>query len=346
MKIEGTWTALITPFTKDDVIDIDGFKKNIEFQIKEGITGVLAVGTSGESPTLSWEEHNKAIETASKTAKGKIRVIAGTGSNSTKEAIVNSKHADEYGVDGVLLVDCYYNGPSSWELREEYYAQIASKISCEAIPYIIPGRSGCQLLPEDLAILAAQCKNVNSVKDATGNFEEMKRVREVCGEDFSIMSGDDDLNYDIITDPYIKGNGVISVVTNVCPGAMSRMVNLVKEGNLGDAKIIADKLAPLCSIVTVKAKNERVLPDGKKVTVTDKYRNPLSYKYIMNVLGMPSGSPRKPLGRMSRNGLDIIRTVLRETMDNSPELLLPVSEFYGTDVKSRIEDDGIWNSLL
>lgn len=346
MKMEGTWTALITPFTDDDVVDIEGFKKNIEFQISEGITGVLAVGTSGESPTLSWEEHNKVIETAQKTSKGKIKVIAGTGSNSTKEAIVNSKQADECGVDGVLLVDCYYNGPSSSELRDDYYAEIASKINCEAIPYVIPGRSGCQLLPEDLAILSAKCENVNSVKDATGNFDEMKRVREVCGNDFSIMSGDDDLNYDIITDPYIKGNGVISVVTNICPGAMSKMVNLVKEGNITEAKIIADKLAPLCNIVTVKAKNERLLPNGEKVAVIDKYRNPLPYKIMMNALGMPSGAPRKPLGKMTKVGLDIMRNVLKEVIINSPELLLPLNDFYGIDVKSRIENDNIWNNLL
>ncbi|MBQ0106207.1 MAG: 4-hydroxy-tetrahydrodipicolinate synthase [Armatimonadetes bacterium] len=345
MKIEGTWTALITPFTSDDVVDIEGFKKNIEFQIKEGITGVLAVGTSGESPTLSWEEHNKVIETASKTASGKIGVIAGTGSNSTKEAIVNSKQADECGVDGCLLVDCYYNGPSSSELRDEYYAQVADKVSCEVIPYIIPGRSGCQLLPEDLAILSANCKNINAVKDATGNFEEMKRVREVCGKDFSIMSGDDDLNFAIITDPDIKGNGVISVVTNVCPGAMSRMVNLVAEGCEKEAKVLADKLAPLCNIVTVKTKNARIMPNGETVYVTDKYRNPLPYKILMKALGMPSGDARKPLGKMTKSGLDVLRETLKCVIENSPELLLPINDFYGVDVEMRINDDNIWSSL-
>ena len=344
MKIENTWTALLTPFTPDDMVDIEGFKKNINFQIEQGITGVLAVGTSGESPTLSWEEHNKVIETATLCAKGKIQVIAGTGSNSTKEAIVNSKHADEFGVDGVLLVDCYYNGPSSSELRDEYYSQIASKIKCEAIPYVIPGRSGTALLPEDLAVLNETCENINTVKDATGNFEEMIAVRELCGDDFSIMSGDDDLNYKIITHPQVKGNGVISVVTNICPGPMSEMVKLARGGELEKSKEIFDKLAPLCNIVTVKAQNERII-NGKKYIATDKYRNPLPYKVIMNALGMPSGAPRKPLGKMTKNGLDIVRNVLKEVYDNSPEILTPINDFYGVDVKMRIDDDNIWNNL-
>ena len=109
---------------KVKITNFEGLKKNVNFQIEQGITGVLAVGTSGESPTLSWEEHNKVIETVVSVASGRCKVMAGTGSNSTKEAIVNSKHADELGVNGCLLVDCYYNGPSSSELRDEYYAKI------------------------------------------------------------------------------------------------------------------------------------------------------------------------------------------------------------------------------
>lgn len=343
--INNTWTALLTPFTKENTIDIEGFRKNIDFQIAQGITGVVAVGTSGESPTLSWDEHNKVIEVAISQSKGKIGVIAGSGSNSTKEAIVNSKHADEIGSTGVLLVDCYYNGPSSIELREEYYEEIASKVKCEVIPYVIPGRSGTALLPEDLAILKEKCPNVNTVKDATGNFEEMSRVRELVGDDFSIMSGDDDLNFKIITDPSVRGNGVISVASNVCPNAMSDMVSLALNGEVKEAEVIANKLAPLCNVVTVKAKNIRVV-NGKEIVVTDKYRNPLPYKFIMNALGMPSGHARKPLGKMSKSGLDIIRCALKETYENSPELLIPINDFYGVDVEKRINDDNIWNELL
>ncbi len=343
--LQGTWTALLTPFTEDDMVDIEGLKKNVNFQIEQGITGVLAVGTSGESPTLSWEEHNKVIETVYSVASGRCKVMAGTGSNSTKEAIVNSKHADEIGVNGCLLVDCYYNGPSSSELRDEYYAEIASKIKCEAIPYIIPGRSGTQLLSEDLALLKKMCPNIRTVKDATGNIEELKKKRKLLGSDFSILSGDDDLNYKIITDPDIRGNGVISVASNICPNAMSQMVKnaFIDEPK---AKELADKLSPLCNVVTVKAYNERVMPDGSKVVVCDKYRNPLPYKVLMNVLGMPSGHVRKPLGKMSTKGLTILREALNLTYDNSPELLIPINDYYGVDVKSRINDDNIWNALL
>ena len=149
----GCFTAIATPFT-EGAVDYEGLKKLAEFQIQNGITGIVAVGTTGESPVLSWDEHNKVIEAIAKKTKNRCLCIAGTGSNNTAESLEATKHAAEVGADAVLLVDPYYNGPSSLEIRREYVAPIAAAFpNLKIIPYIIPGRTGAQMLPEDLAIL-------------------------------------------------------------------------------------------------------------------------------------------------------------------------------------------------
>ena len=157
MEMRGTWTALVTPMNPDASIDWDGLRKNTDFQISQGVTGVVPVGTTGESPTLTWEEHDMVIEVAVRQCKGRCGLLAGTGSNSTAEAMRGTAHAVHCRVKGILAVDCYYNGPSSQELRDEYYAVLAAGYPRTTIvPYVIPGRTGTTLLPEDLAILAAQ----------------------------------------------------------------------------------------------------------------------------------------------------------------------------------------------
>ena len=208
--LTGCYTALITPF-KNDAVDYEGLGNLVDFQIENRITGILAVGTTGESPTLSWNEHNRVIEEVAAKTKNKCICIAGAGSNNTKEALAATEHAVEAGVDAVLLVDPYYNGPSSLEIRREYIEPVAKAFpDIEIIPYVIPGRTGTQLLPEDLAILNKEFKNVNTVKEATANIENMKHTRACCGDDFTILSGDDGMTYDMIVDPQIKAAGVIS----------------------------------------------------------------------------------------------------------------------------------------
>ena len=189
--LAGCFTAIITPF-KNNAVDYEGLEKLSEFQIKNGITGILAVGTTGESPVLSWDEHNRVIELVAKKSKDNCICIAGAGSNNTKESLDGTKHAVAVSADAVLLVDPYYNGPSSLEIRREYIAPVAEAAQdIEIIPYVIPGRTGAQLLPEDLAILNQTYKNVNTVKEATANIENMRRTRKCCGSDFTIFSGDD-----------------------------------------------------------------------------------------------------------------------------------------------------------
>jgi 4-hydroxy-tetrahydrodipicolinate synthase len=344
--LKGTWTAIVTPLTPELGVDWDGLKKNVEFQISQGITGVVPVGTTGESPTLDWDEHNDVVDSVIAQCKGRCEVLAGAGSNSTVEAVASTGHAVESGAEAVLLVDCYYNGPSSQELRDEYYAVVAREFpNTTIVPYVIPGRSGTALAAEDLALLFAEFPNVNTVKEATGDLDRMARTRSLTSEGFSIMSGDDDITLKMMSDARIRANGVISVISNVAPGALCRMVDLASEGDLNGASAVADALAPLFGMVTVKVDNERVLPSGEKALVNDRYRNPLAIKVLMQGLGMPSGPCRRPLGRMSRAGVELIRSAARKVWDNNPEVLQPVADFFGIDLKARLSDDSIWNGL-
>ncbi len=346
MKLQGAYTALVTPMLDDFSVDWDGLKKNVEFQISQGITGVVPVGTTGESPTLDWQEHGKVIENTIEVVGKRCQVIAGTGSNSTSECITSTKHAADAGADAVLLVDCYYNGPSSRELRDHYYAEVAKRFpNLGLIPYVIPGRSGTVILPEDIAILAAEFPNLCTVKEATGDLGRMARTRALCGKDFSILSGDDDLTYTMLTNPSVMANGTISVVTNVVPAAVAQMISAALAGDTAKAEKLAGAIAPLCGVVTVKVENERTLPNGETVKVVDRYRNPVAIKTLMTGLGMPSGLCRMPLGKMSRAGVEAVRSAARATWEMNPEVLAPVEKFYGIDIAARLADDSVWQAL-
>jgi len=346
MDFRGAWTALATPMTSDGAVDWTGLEKNLQFQIEQGITGLVPTGTTGESPTLSWEEHNKIIERTLKLASGKCQVIAGTGSNSTQEAVESTEHAVAHGAGAALLVDCYYNGPSSLELRNEYYGVLAELFpDVFFVPYIIPGRSGTALSVEDLAILFAEFPNICAVKEATGDLDRMARTRRLLGPDFFIVSGDDDITYRMMTSPDIRADGVISVASNVAPGAIEQMVRSTLSGNMATASALQEALSPLFGIVTVKAESERILPDGSKVTVQDRFRNPVGIKTLMAGLGMPSGPGRQPLGKMTPEGVKVVRDAARTVWDRNPEIFAPIGSFYGVDVEARIAGDAFWADL-
>jgi len=336
----GCYTALVSPF-QNDGIDNEGLEKLAEFQIKNGITGILAVGTTGESPTLSWEEHNQVVEVVAKKAKGKCICIAGTGSNNTRECLAATEHAVGVGADAVLLVDPYYNGPSSMEIRREYVAPVAAAFpSVEVISYVIPGRTGCQLLPEDLALLNQEFANVNTVKEATANIENMKRTRACCGPDFTIMSGDDGMTFEMMTDPAVKASGVISVASNVAPKAVTEMVRLLAAGDTAAAEKVLADIEPLFSLVTVTTTENTPYGD-----VVCRARNPMGLKTLMAVLGMPAGGCRQPLGKMSKNGLEKVLAVGRKVQTNNPDILAPVADFFGVDIEKRLEDPASWEGL-
>jgi 4-hydroxy-tetrahydrodipicolinate synthase len=321
VTFSGCYTALITPMNSNRQVDYEGLHELVDFQIKNGVKGLLAVGTTGESPTLDWNEHSKVIEKVHEYSSNRCLTIAGTGSNSTQEAIDGTAHAQNAGINCVLLVDPYYNGPSSMEIRREYVEPIASQFpEVQVIPYIIPGRTGTQLFPQDLAILHDQYPNVRCVKEATGDLKNMELTRQVCGEDFDILSGDDDKTYTMMISPDIAASGVISVVSNIVPGVVVDMVHYVLEGNEEAASVISQALQPLFNIVTVKTQEQT--PYG---IVTCKARNPLACKTLMNILGMPSGPCRQPLGKMTQSGLDVVlinaRKLTQRFSSQSPTFL-------------------------
>lgn len=338
--LTGCYTAITTPF-KGDAIDYDGLNALVDFQIENGITGILAVGTTGESPVLSWEEHNRVVENIAKKTKGKCVCIAGAGSNNTKESLAAARHGVDAGADALLLVDPYYNGPSSLEIRREYVAPVAKAFpDVPVIPYVIPGRTGAQLLPEDLALLYQSYANVSTVKEATGDLENMRRTRQCCGPDFTILSGDDGMTYAMMTDPAIKAAGVISVASNVAPGAITRMVELLAQGNQTEAKELLSALEPLFDLVTVKTMEKT--PYGEVVC---RARNPLAYKALMSILGMPSGGCRQPLGKMSRNGIETVLGVARSVQSKNPEIFKPIEEFFDVNIAERFETPAVWEKL-
>ena len=335
VRFSGCYTALITPMTSNRQIDYDGLRQLVDFQIQNGVKGILAVGTTGESPTLDWNEHNHVIREVFERSSEKSLTIAGTGSNSTQEAMEGTLHAQHLGVKSVLLVDPYYNGPSSMEIRREYIEPIASKFpDVQVIPYIIPGRTGTQLFPQDLAILHKQYSNVSCVKEATGDLKNMELTRQLCGEDIDILSGDDDKTYTMMISPDIQASGVISVVSNVAPSSVVDMVHYLLDGNEEAAGVIAQALQPLFNLVTVKTQEQT--PYGP---VPCKARNPLAFKTMMNVLGMPSGPCRQPLGKMTRAGLEVVLTNTRKVYEANPQILQPIADYFAVDLKDRLYNE-------
>jgi 4-hydroxy-tetrahydrodipicolinate synthase len=339
----GCYTALVTPFhNKAARVDEEGLQQLVRFQIDNGITGILAVGTTGESPTLVWDEHNHVIDSIAAACRDNCACIAGTGSNNTRECLIATEHAASRGVQAVLLVDPYYNGPSSLEIRREYVAPVAKRFpELTIIPYVIPGRTGAQLFPEDLALLYDEYDNVNTVKEATGNLDNMRRTRACCGPDFTILSGDDGLTLEMMTDPGIAAAGVISVVSNIAPAAVTGMVTALRAGDLQKATRLAESLAPLFGLVTVTTREQT--PHGE---VTCRARNPLAIKSLMSLLGMPSGGCRRPLGKMSAGGLAVVLDAARTVFTRSPEILQPAADFFNIDIEARLNDKAAAEKLI
>ncbi len=337
----GCYTALITPFENEGRVDQAGLEKLISFQIDNGITGILATGTTGESPTLKWKEHEQVIKQVADSAKGKCFRIAGTGSNNTEEALNGLGHAADDGVDAVLMVDPYYNGPSSLEIRKEYYETAAQKFpNLEIVPYIIPGRTGAQMFPQDLAVLAKNFSNINCVKEATGNMENIRLTRKFCPDGFQIFSGDDALIYEMMTAPDIRACGSISVMSNIAPKAMTQMIDRLNRGDVQGGQKIQKALAPLFDLVVVTTTEPSEFGE-----VPCRARNPLPLKTMMQLLGMPSGPCRKPLGKMTPRGFKIVLDTLKKVQAETPDILEPVAEFFNVDVDQRLNNSDLHSKL-
>lgn len=237
----GAYTALITPFNEDGSVDFDAFRDLIENQIAQGISGILPVGTTGESPTLTHKENLKVVEEAIKIAAGRVPVIAGTGSNSTSEAIEMTKIAKEMGADASLQVVPYYNKPTQEGIYQHFTA-IADECDLPIIVYNIKGRSGVNVETDTLMRLAEH-KNIVGVKEASGDLAQMMDVINRKPKDFCVLVGDDNIIFPFVA---LGGDGVISVISNILPGKVEKLIDLTKKGKIEEARELHYELLPLC----------------------------------------------------------------------------------------------------
>lgn len=242
-RYRGAFTAIVTPF-KDGKVDEQGFIDLIEYQIEQGIHGLVPCGTTGESATLGFDEHKRVVELAVKTVNGRVPVIAGTGANNTLEAIEFSESAKESGADAVLSVAPYYNKPSQQGIYE-HFRTIAETVDIPMFLYNVPGRTVVNILPETVARLA-EVKNIIGIKEACGSLEQISDVIRFTPDDFIVFSGDDFTSMPTI---FVGGHGVISVVSNLNPGAMARMMAAALSGDVAEAQKIHYKLFPLMKLM-------------------------------------------------------------------------------------------------
>jgi len=332
---------VVTPFDSKKKVNWAQLKTLAQFQREQGVRGVVPAGTTGESPTLSWDEHYKVIGSYFEASGPTLETIAGTGSNSTEESLEATRHVADQGIHVALLVDPYYNGPSSLEIRKEYYEPIVRAFpEVEMIPYVIPGRTGTQLLPQDLAILAREYPNLQAVKEATGSAENARLTRKLCGPEFSIMSGDDDKTLSFMGDDSIVCSGAISVISNIAPRAVEDLTEAALAGNLEEADRLGAALQPLFAMVTVKSEENTAFGP-----VPVKARNPLPVKTMMNILGMNVGPSRGPLGLVTKQALNHMLDGLRKVWTRNPEVLEPIEKAFDVSIDKRLRDPRYWNGL-
>jgi len=283
----GTFTALVTPF-RDGAIDTSAFEKLIEAQIAAGITGIVAVGTTGESPTVSPEEREQLIRLSVTTANKRCQVLAGTGSNATHHAVRDTKTAEKLGVDGALLVAPYYNKPSQEGLFR-HFKTIAEATSLPIMLYNIPGRCGVDIGTDTVVRLARQCQNIVSIKEASGSVERISELRARLPESFTILSGDDSLTLPFMS---VGAVGVVSVASNLFPAEVCALVHAYQSGDVKSAVKLHRKLFPLFKDLFIEP-------------------NPVPIKTALGWHGAMSGEVRLPLCEMS----DSNQARLRRTLD-------------------------------
>jgi 4-hydroxy-tetrahydrodipicolinate synthase len=277
---------MVTPF-RDGKVDEPKIRELVEFHVKNGTDAIVPCGTTGESPTLSHAEHKRVVEVTIEAAAGRIPVIAGTGSNSTAEAIDLTQHAKKAGADGVLMVCPYYNKPTQAGLIAHYKA-VAAAVDIPIIMYNIPGRTGVNMLTETVAALA-DLPNIVGMKEASGSLEQMTEVISVCGDRLTVVSGDDTLTLPLMA---VGGKGVISVVANIVPKETAEMTRAALNGDWKRAKEIHLRLFPLCKAMFYET-------------------NPIPVKTAMQLLGRLNGELRLPLYPMSQANRDKLQKALR-----------------------------------
>ncbi len=285
----GSILALVTPFNADGEVDFDSLKKLVEHHVAAGSDGLVAVGTTGESSTLTIEEHVKVVNKIVEFADGRIPVIAGTGANATHESVLFSRLLNGSGIAGCLSVTPYYNKPTQEGLYQHYKA-IAEVSDVPQILYNVPGRTAVDLLPETVARLS-EIENIVALKDATGDLDRIAIHRELCGEDFILLSGDDLTGLEFVKR---GGDGVISVTNNVAAADMATMFKLAKEGKFEEAEAI----------------NERLMPLHKNLFVES---NPIPVKWAVHKMGLiAEGGLRLPLTELSEPAQPVVAQAMTE----------------------------------
>lgn len=285
---KGSIVAIATPFSNGG-IDEANLKELVEFQIKNGTSGIVPCGTTGESPTLSTAEHQRVIEICIKAANKRVPIIAGTGSNSTEEAVSLTKHAADAGANAVLVVSPYYNRPTQKGLYL-HFKEIADSVDIPIILYNIAGRTAVNIEPATIAQLAKDCKNIVGVKEASGSLDQMSVIKHLCPADFLLLSGDDALTLPVLS---IGGVGVISVVANIVPQAIAQLVETFNRGDLKKAQALHYKLLPLVKAMFLET-------------------NPIPVKTAMGLLDLCSPDLRLPLCAMSEENLAKLKKALKE----------------------------------
>lgn len=288
MKLEGVFTALVTPFNEDGSVDEKSLRELVNFQIEKGISGLVPVGTTGESPTLDHKEHDHVIETVIDQAKKRVPVIAGTGSNSTKEAIRLTKHAKEAGADFSLQVAPYYNKPSQ-EGFYRHFAAIADEVDIPLVIYNIPGRSGKNIENSTMLRLAAH-PNIVAVKEASGSIPQIMDLCMTKPEDFTVLSGDDNLGLPMIA---CGGRGIISVASNIIPAEMEELVRTANAGNFEKARELHYQYMPFFKAMFMDT-------------------NPIPVKYGCVLKGMMKEVYRLPLCELSDDNKAALEKIMKD----------------------------------
>jgi 4-hydroxy-tetrahydrodipicolinate synthase len=283
----GSMVALVTPF-KEGKVDGQSLEALVDFHIQNGTNGIVPCGTTGESATLDHKEHHEVIERVIKAVNKRVPVIAGTGSNSTAEAVELTKRAEKAGADGALMISPYYNRPTQ-EGIYQHYRKVASEVGIPIIVYNIPGRTGSKIEPETLARLA-EIKNVAGVKEATGSVDQAIDVIRLCGDHLAVYSGEDSLTFSLMA---LGGKGVISTVANIAPKEMSQLTDACLEGKWESGRNLQLKLVPLIRSVFLET-------------------NPIPIKTALALMGRCSGELRLPLTPMSEGNLRKLRQTMVE----------------------------------
>ncbi|OGQ84084.1 MAG: 4-hydroxy-tetrahydrodipicolinate synthase [Deltaproteobacteria bacterium RIFCSPLOWO2_12_FULL_60_19] len=283
----GSMVALVTPF-KDGGVDWQSLEELVEFHIKNGTNGIVPCGTTGESATLSHQEHDDVIKAVVKTVNKRVPVIAGTGSNSTEEAVRLTREAEKSGADGALMISPYYNRPTQ-EGIYQHYKKVAASVGIPLIVYNIPGRTGSKIEPETLARLA-EIKNVAGVKEATGSVDQAIDVIRLCGDRFAVYSGEDSLVFSLMA---LGGKGVISTVANITPKEMSDLTQACLQGNWAKGRELQLKLIPLVRAVFIET-------------------NPIPIKTALSLMGKCRPDLRLPLTPMSEGNLKKLRQTMTD----------------------------------